>query len=111
MKTIHVRFEREGDREKIYQLQYKSFVLELEQIDKSNINGESLVVFTDNYNKFIVAEIDDQIIAMISLANVGSPKFYFESEVTLDAVREKYDSKLDREFCAGISENTFYLYL
>ena len=103
MKTLCIRFERDGDREKIYQLQYKSFVMELEQVDKSQINGDSLVVFTDNYNKFIVAEVDDEIIATVSLANLGSSKFYFENEITLEAVREKYDSNINREFTTGNS--------
>ena len=77
--------------------------MELEQVDKSQINGDSLVVFTDNYNKFIVAEVDDEIIATVSLGNVGSPKFYFENEITLEAVREKYDSNINREFTTGNS--------
>ena len=102
MKTLHIRFEREGDREKIYQLQYKSFVIELEQVDKSTVKGDTLVVFTDHYNKFIIAEIDNQIIATVSLANVGSPKFYFESDITLEDLKEKYDNNIDRKFTTGI---------
>lgn len=81
--TINFRFEKENERKKIYELQYKAFIKELKHLNEDLYPNKVYYNNIDKNSIYIIAELKNLIIGIASITPPNSKKFSFENDYKL----------------------------
>lgn len=81
--TINFRFEKENERKKIYELQYKAFIKELKHLNENLYPDKVYYNDIDENSIYIIAELNNLIIGIASITPPNSKKFSFEKDYKL----------------------------